>query len=303
MQVSIIIVNYNTKELAIECLSSIFRHTKDVEFEIILVDNNSTDGSIQYFERLECLKFIASKKNLGFGAANNLGVKSAIGKYILLLNPDTILLNNAVKFFYDYMETVKDNVGVVGCNLLDPSGAPGLTYVNFKSISNHLKFSFEVLCKKLKISLPKPIVDTQVPYNVEGVLGADMFMKKELFTDLNGFDTSFFLYVEEVELQKRIADKKYLRRIIPGPAIIHFEGGSSDKNGKQLNYSTIYRLEEGTLRYIHKHFSKTYYILFVFVQFLTWLPWVLVDKRFSKKQKLNLYRLLMINFNTVGYEK
>ncbi|WP_044115002.1 glycosyltransferase [Anaerophaga thermohalophila] len=303
MQVSIIIVNYNTKKLTIECINSIIKHTKDITYEIVLVDNNSTDDSVQYFKKLKGIKLIESRKNLGFGGGNNLGVKNAIGKYILLLNPDTILLNNAVKLFYDYMESTKDNVGVIGCNLLDSDGAQGLTYVNFKSIKNHLKFSFNILCKKLNINLPKRIVDTKAPYDVDGVLGADMFMKKELFTNLNGFDTSFFLYVEEVELQKRIADKNYLRRIIPGPLIIHLEGGSSNKNGKQLKYSTIYCLEEGTLRYIHKHYSKLYYFLFVVIQFFTWLPWILVDKRFSKNEKMNLCSLLVKKFNTAVYEK
>ena len=103
MDVSIIIVNYNTRQLTSNCIESIFKYTNGVSFEVILVDNASTDGSIDFFTNDERIIFISSKENLGFGRANNLGYKVAKGRYIFLLNSDTLLLNNAIKIFCDTM--------------------------------------------------------------------------------------------------------------------------------------------------------------------------------------------------------
>ena len=106
MDVSIIIVNYNTKELTAACINSIFQYTEGVEFEVILVDNASTDGSREFFRKDTRIILIESEINLGFGRANNLGYEYSHGKYVFLLNSDTYLLNNAVKIFYDRMSVL-----------------------------------------------------------------------------------------------------------------------------------------------------------------------------------------------------
>ena len=113
MDVSVIIVNYNTKKLTKNCIDSIFQNTKDVKFEVILVDNASTDGSKEFFEQDNRIKYIYSTTNLGFGKANNLGYKEASGKYLFLLNSDTLLLNNAIDLFYVIAE--KDTNKNIGC--------------------------------------------------------------------------------------------------------------------------------------------------------------------------------------------
>lgn len=105
MDVSVIIVNYNTKDLILNCIQSIYEKTKDLTFEIIVSDNDSKDDSIkQISSQFPEVKIIENKKNLGFGMANNEGFKIAQGKYVFCLNPDTILINNAIKFLYDFME-------------------------------------------------------------------------------------------------------------------------------------------------------------------------------------------------------
>lgn len=119
MDVSIIIVNYNTRQLTSNCIESIFKYTNGVSFEVILVDNASTDGSIDFFTNDERIIFISSKENLGFGRANNLGYKVAKGRYIFLLNSDTLLLNNAIKIFCDTMSNVDGNIACIGTLLRD----------------------------------------------------------------------------------------------------------------------------------------------------------------------------------------
>jgi GT2 family glycosyltransferase len=122
MCVSIIIVNYNTKELLHNCLISIYEQTKDIEFEVIVSDNGSVDGAIQMVQlEFPNVIIIKNNMNIGFGAANNKGLDIARGKYVFYLNSDTVLLNNAVKIFYDFWENYseKDELGAIGCNLLD----------------------------------------------------------------------------------------------------------------------------------------------------------------------------------------
>ncbi|MGL5902335.1 MAG: glycosyltransferase, partial [Cetobacterium sp.] len=130
MQVSIIIVNYNTLELSKNSIESIFEKIQNIEYEIILVDNDSQDGSKEYFSKeyyKSRIKLIQSEKNLGFGKANNLGINIAKGKYVFLLNSDTLLINNVIKILFDFMEKNK-SVGLAGANLYNENKEPAHSY-------------------------------------------------------------------------------------------------------------------------------------------------------------------------------
>src|SRR5690348_12526562 len=124
MNVSIIIVNYNTKDLLSNCIGSIYSNTKDVDFEIIIVDNASIDGSQELIkEKFPEVVLIESEVNLGFGKANNLGAEFAKGDYLFLLNSDTILQNNAVFYFLDFYKKNNNlNIGCLGGMLVDENG-------------------------------------------------------------------------------------------------------------------------------------------------------------------------------------
>ena len=120
MDVSIIIVNYNTLGLTSDCIESIVDKTSDLEYEIILVDNASTDSSKAVFPQDPRVRYIYSDRNLGFGRANNLGIREATGRYLFFLNSDTILLNNAVKYFFDFCEKNPEHkIGALGAVLKD----------------------------------------------------------------------------------------------------------------------------------------------------------------------------------------
>ena len=137
MDVSIIIINYNTKQITQNCIDSIFKYTKEIDFEIILVDNASKDGSPEFFRTVNDIKFIESKENLGFGRANNLGYSYTSGKYVFLLNSDTLLINNAVKKFYESMELQPQDVSCLGSKLLSEDGVTeNNSYGVFPSISS-----------------------------------------------------------------------------------------------------------------------------------------------------------------------
>jgi GT2 family glycosyltransferase len=299
MDVSIIIVNYNTKKITQNCLNSIFKHTFNIDFEVILVDNNSHDGSVDFFKSYPNIKFFPLNENIGFGRANNYGFQYAQGKYVLLLNSDTVLLNNAVKIFYDYFEynNNKQNIGVLGCVLIDMDNKNILSFAAFPSIHNHLKvFGQKIKEKIFKFPLKTIFIPMQDVFFVDAVIGADMFLPHVLYENLKGFDSNYFMYGEEVEFQKRIADINLNRLIIKEPRIIHIGGSSSSSsnNSKRLSYFTIYNMQIGDLLFINKHYSILYYIIYVFFQLCTWYPWILISKRFSKSQKWNLLKLLLI---------
>ena len=130
MDVSIIIINYNTCQMTCECINSIIEKTQGLQYEIILVDNASTDGSKEFFEKDERIKYIYSEKNGGFGYGNNLGMKVAKGKYFFLLNSDTLLINNAIKKFYDYAEKANQN-RIYGCYLEHKDGSYSTSFFYF----------------------------------------------------------------------------------------------------------------------------------------------------------------------------
>jgi GT2 family glycosyltransferase len=226
MQVSIIIVNYNTKTLINNCLSSLYRHTQDIEYEIIVSDNGSTDGSIELIKHAyPPVILIENHKNLGFGAANNRGRERARGRYIFYLNSDTVLLNNAVKIFYDFWEQDQDNsrLGALGCILFNADLRPTHSFGDFSSAKRELTEKFS---QKARMDQPLP---PPLPHEVEYIAGAALFLKNDQFAE---FDERFFLYFEDSDLQLRLAHAGKKRLLIPGPQIIHLEGASNSSSAK-----------------------------------------------------------------------
>ncbi len=219
MDVSIIIVNYNTKDLTNQCINSIIEKTEGIEFEIILVDNASSDGSKEFFEKDKRIKYIYSNKNGGFGYGNNLGMKIAQGKYFFLLNSDTLLQNNAIEEFYNYAEQFPQK-RVYGCYLLQADGkSNGTSYFFFPAFTIK-QFLIRIFGKQ-----QHEIFDDQIK-DVAAISGADMFFHREIYDVTGGFDENIFLYGEEGEWQYRMLKYGYHCRIISQPKIIHLEGQS-----------------------------------------------------------------------------
>lgn len=226
IDVSIIIVNYNTCRMTQECIDSIYEKTREVEFEVILVDNASKDGSKEHFSHDSRIHYVYCEKNGGFGYGNNLGVKHAKGKYVFLLNSDTLLKNNAIKMFYDFSEA-QAKPCVCGAWLLDRDGNPNTSQVAFP------RMNIKEFIKSF-ISKPEPD-DRNSTKAVDVVCGADMFLPKEVYDKSGGFDEAIFMYGEEVELQYRLKLMGVARYIIPGPQIVHFGKGSANSSSKSKN--------------------------------------------------------------------
>lgn len=235
MDVSVIIVNYNTLELTKNTINSVIEKTEDINYEIILVDNASTDGSIEYFEEKynDKIIFLKNEENLGFGRANNKGIEIAKGKYVFLLNSDTLLINNAIKILFEYMEK-NINVGVCGGNLYDIELNP---VHSFKKELITLINEFDFFKNKIARIFLKKRLDfnyKNTPLEVGYITGADMFIRKKILEQSENFDDDFFMYFEETELTYRIKKLGYKVMSVPEAKIIHLEGKSSVFKEKKI---------------------------------------------------------------------
>lgn len=246
MDVSVIIVNYNTCALLDNCLESIKFHTQDIQYEVIVVDNASSDGSIEMVtQKHPWVKLIESKINLGFGKANNLGFEYSSGKNIFLLNSDTILVENSIKTLSRELDK-DDSIGAVGGILIGPDHNQVHSYGKFPSI----------LKKLLGINFVISNVNSTKPLSVDYITGADLMIPRPVWRKTGGFDPNFFLYYEETDLQKRIASLGYNRVIIPYTNIIHLEGESTKSKSGTINEWKNITMFKSMIYYMKKHSSS-----------------------------------------------
>lgn len=281
MDVSIIIVNYNTCTLTRNCLKSIFKQTKDINFEVIVSDNGSNDGSIKMIKtEFPHVILIENNTNLGFGTANNKGLLRATGKYIFLLNSDTILLNNAVKEFFEYMESAPKTVACCGCLLQNQEGENIHSYGDFHTLSNCLeewvwrgiKHKLFRNYKLLKYDNPKYMHGNS--FLVQYVTGADLFIRTNVIKKCGLFDTVFFMYSEDMELQRRYQSYGYNSSIIVTAKIAHLVGGSNKKKPLAKNITIL----KSMFLYKKKELSSFKYFIFRFVFKLFYCPTIILKK-------------------------
>lgn len=231
IDVSIIIVTYNTLKMTNDCLESIIKYTQGINYEIILVDNASKDGSKEFFEKLPRIHYIYSESNLGFGRANNLGAKVAKGKYLFLLNSDTLLRNNAIKIFYDYMENASSEIASCGCMLVDRHNNYIHSYGDRHTFYNSF-YEWLIFPIKHKLGLEKELKKyfnpnvISYPIEVDFVTGADVFLRRDICVKYGLFDPDFFMYYEDAEMARRWQKAGYKNVVILGPSIVHLVGGS-----------------------------------------------------------------------------
>ncbi|MGS4346648.1 glycosyltransferase family 2 protein [Myroides odoratus] len=258
MQLSIIILNYNVRYFLEQCIKSVQSAIEGIEAEIIVVDNNSQDDSAQMMETLfPEVCYIANQENLGFPKGNNIGVKQAKGKYICILNPDTVVAEDTFHQLLTLFES-KRKLGIVGCQLIDgrggflPESKRGIpTYWrSFMKVSGLYRlFPSSTLANGYYAShLP---ADNSGP--VEILVGAFMFMSRSLYSELGGFDERFFMYVEDTDLSYSSLKQGYENYYYADTTIIHYKGESTDKD---LEY--VKRFHRGTQIFYEKHFRKSY---------------------------------------------
>lgn len=253
MILSICILNYNTKDLILQCLSSLFgQYDKQInkkELEIIVVDNNSTDGSIESIKKkFPKVILFENKENAGFSKGQNIAAKIAKGSYLFFLNSDTYVKDDHLLAMILYLESNK-NVGVLGAKLYSPDGSQQLSVGKFYTFFNFLIMLISGERVGFLRSSPKKIIE------VDWVMGAALMIKKRLFDVIGGFDEHFFMYIEDMELCYRVRKKGYMIMFYPDIKIVHEERGSSNRS------FAVISIYEGLLYFYKKHKNYIQYKL------------------------------------------
>ena len=246
MTLSIIIVNYKVEHYLELCLDSVFSAIASFEAEVIIVDNNSQDGSEAMVSRLfPEVRYIANKENFGFSKANNRGVESAKGEFICILNPDTVVSETTFTSCLTFARNRK-KVGAIGLRLIDGSGA-------------FLPESKRNLPTP-KVSLNKMMGDGSAYYanhldefqtgKVDVLVGAFMFMRKAVYESVGGFDERYFMYGEDIDLSYTITQAGYTNYYLGEQSILHFKGESTikDKKYRERFYGAMRLFYEKHLR-------------------------------------------------------
>lgn len=255
MDVSIIIVNYKTVPLIINCVHSILEYVRDIEYEVIVVDNHSEDGfqerlRAEFGDGVVCLPL---SENIGFGRANNEGFKIAKGRNLFCLNPDTLLLNNAVKILSDYLDG-HPGVGACGGNLFDESMRPMHSFSRtFPSFWSELDGLFFNVIGRLAYSDSTMFNHTGTVLDVAYITGADLMMKREVLDITGGFSPDFFMYFEETDLCRRIKNHRLSIVSVPEAKIQHLEGKSFSE--QKINVRRMEVFEKGRLIYYRRNVS------------------------------------------------
>jgi len=227
-ELSIIIVNFNTKNLVIDCIESIINSNSKIQHQIIVVDNGSSDGSVSAIRKLKVktnnLILIENKNNLGFAKANNQGIKKAAGKYILLLNSDTKVLKGTIDKLYDFAK-ITPNVGVVGPNYLNPDGSNQGSCFRLPTLGRTIsQYWFGKRGLLDKYSPPG-----ENPQEVEAITMAGFLITPECIKRVGLINEKYFMYFEDLDYCRAVRKSGLKVYFLPSAKIIHYHGASGRK--------------------------------------------------------------------------
>ena len=263
VDITLIIVNYNVKEYLANLLYSVDRARHDLALQIIVVDNDSHDGSLAYLKpRFPAVEFIANKNNAGFGTANNQAINISKGKYTLLVNPDVLISENTLITLCDHMEQ-NPGTGACGCKILNPDGT--FAPESRRSVPTPANALWKVL--GLTTLFPENRrfseyylgwMDPDEPARVPVLSGSFMFFRTHVLRNLNGFDERFFMYGEDIDLCYRVAKAGYDIDYVPSTSIIHYKGESTKKD----NLRYVITFNKALYQFFDKHYSYGYTLFF-----------------------------------------
>lgn len=303
MDVSIIIVNYKTCELTKNVVKSVL-NTVNSSFEIIVVDNNSQDSSYEklrniFNEEIDTgrIKTISNPINQGFGAANNLAINISKGKFILLLNSDTIVKKGSIDDTLTYIKNCED-VGAIGCKILLPNGeldkACKRIFPNPKN-SFYKLFGFSKIDKDSKFNdYNLDNLDNDDIYEVDSLVGAFMLVRKETINQIGLLDEDYFMYGEDIDWCYRIKEDGWKVIYYGATEIIHYKGSSN----KKQKFKLVYEFYRAMYIFYNKHYKKKYSFLtrlmvYMGIVFLFLIKLFLnLFKKIICTIKINIYLLL-----------
>ena len=252
MVLSIVIVSWNVSDLLNACLASIYEHKGELDIEVIVVDSASADDSVYMVEStFPQVKLLAQKENVGFPRGNNIGMAEATGRYLMLLNPDTVVVGDALQQLVRFLDEHPD-VGVVGPQLRFGDGTIQSSRRRFPSVWTGF---FESTW--LQPYAPKPLlehfyVEDKADYElceVDWVMGAALVTRREIVDQIGGMDPEYFMYSEELDWCRRIKAAGWRVFYLPAAQIIHYQGKSSEQasTARHINFN------RAKLRYFRRY--------------------------------------------------
>jgi len=268
MQLSVVIVSYNAKYFLELCLLSVKKAIEKLSAEIIVVDNASTDGSCQLIkDKFKDIRLIENNQNLGFAKANNLGVSKASGEFILILNPDTVVAEDTFSSCLQFAESHPD-MGALGVKLIDGTGhfLPE-SKRNLPTLKGTFNKIFEFESKKH--SYYANHINENALEKVSILVGAFMFLKRETYLKVGGFDPDYFMYGEDIDLSYKLIKSGFQNYYLGNLSVLHFKGESTQKDVKYLKYFF------GAMSIFHKKHFKSNIVLKWFLKFGT-MFWFIV---------------------------
>jgi len=256
MDVSIIIVTWNSSSLIGECLDSIYSHKGKLKFEILVVDNNSQDATRDIIrEFYPQVLFIENKENLGYARANNQGIECSVGKYVLLLNPDVSLLDNALLDLFLYMEKHPE-AGAIGPQLLNPDGTIQPSCREFPGfltlIYDVLGLSFLFPKSKFFASWRMGYFDHDSSREVDQPMGSALMLRRRALKQIGLMDEEFFMFFNDVDLCYRLKKANWKIYFYPEARAYHLLGAST----KRVKSRMIYLSHRGYYKFLKKHRTK-----------------------------------------------
>lgn len=267
MDLSIVIVNYNNLRVLKGCLPSLMPALEGINAEVILSDNGSSDGSLDWVrQNMPLVRILENGANLGFAEANNRAFSVACGRFILLLNPDTVVNNGALRPMFNFLET-NPPVGAVACKLLNPDGSRGISARTFPTLTTYwmqlsglaYRYPRSQLCGRFNMTY----WDGDSARAVDWLCGAVLMFRREIMNHVGGLDPYFFLTYDEVDFCHRIKDAGYQVWYIPEGEIVHLEGQSEPQSNPKpearIKYLTVER--NSRVRYFVKHHGVVYAVL------------------------------------------
>ncbi|GAE09687.1 dTDP-RHA:a-D-GlcNAc-diphosphoryl polyprenol [Paenibacillus sp. JCM 10914] len=261
MDLSILVVNYNTRQLTVDCLRSVFASETDYTYEVIVIDNDSKDDSVQSIrEEFPQISLIENRENTGFARANNQGMNVSQGRYVLLLNSDTIIQQDTLQTMIDFMDA-NPLTGASGCKIILPDGSLDKACKRgFPTPSASFYYAFGL--SKLFPDKPKfnqyqlGYLDPDQEYPVDCLVGAFMMVRRETIDQVGGLDERFFMYGEDIDWCYRIKQAGWGIHYYPRTTIVHYKGGSA----RRRPFKIIYEFHRAMILFHRKHYRQRYNI-------------------------------------------
>ncbi|MBT9170699.1 MAG: N-acetylglucosaminyl-diphospho-decaprenol L-rhamnosyltransferase [Actinobacteria bacterium] len=254
---SIMIINWNTRELLLKCLQSITRHASPKKLEVLVVDNGSTDGSTEAVRKsFSQVRLIKNEENLGFARAANQGIKNSSARHILLLNSDTEVYEGTLERVIDFLDR-EEKVGAVGLKIVNPDGSLQHSCRRFPSFITATAHAFlgpvmpnNPFSQEYKLAR----WDHRQVEEVDWVSGAAMGLRRQALDEVGLFDERFYMYLEDMDLCERLKERGWQVKYLPDAVVLHHIAGSSQRRSVRMTIEH----QKSIYRFLHKRYRGTW---------------------------------------------